>query len=150
MKAISLTQPMAWACFNGKDIDNRSWSTRYRGVLLIHASNDFNQEHYDWISQNENRLGLVLPQPEEFVHGALIGKVDLTVIVKNKGGAFQPGLFKDYQDRAFRVVGSRWFWGPYGWVFENAVEFQRPIPVPGELRIFDIPDEELLGTEAEK
>ncbi len=38
MKAISIHQP--WAdliVFGHKDIENRSWTTRYRGRMLIHA-----------------------------------------------------------------------------------------------------------------
>lgn len=39
MKAISIRQPWAWLIVNGfKDIENRSWDTKYRGAVLIHAS----------------------------------------------------------------------------------------------------------------
>ncbi|EOG5366173.1 ASCH domain-containing protein [Cronobacter sakazakii] len=39
MKALSIRQPWAWLIVNGfKDIENRSWNTKYRGPLLIHAS----------------------------------------------------------------------------------------------------------------
>lgn len=39
MKALSIRQPWAWLIVNGfKDIENRSWRTKYRGPVLIHAS----------------------------------------------------------------------------------------------------------------
>ena len=39
MKVIVIRQPWAWLIVNGfKDIENRSWATRYRGSLLIQAS----------------------------------------------------------------------------------------------------------------
>ena len=39
MKVIVIRQPWAWLIVNGiKDIENRSWRTRYRGPLLIQAS----------------------------------------------------------------------------------------------------------------
>jgi hypothetical protein len=39
MKVIVIRQPWAWLIVNGfKDIENRSWATRYRGPLLIQAS----------------------------------------------------------------------------------------------------------------
>ena len=39
MKVIVIRQPWAWLIVNGfKDTENRSWSTRYRGTLLIQAS----------------------------------------------------------------------------------------------------------------
>ena len=39
MKALSIRQPWAWLIVNGhKDIENRSWPTRFRGPVLIHAA----------------------------------------------------------------------------------------------------------------
>jgi hypothetical protein len=39
MKALSIRQPYATlVCAGVKDVENRSWSTKYRGRLLIHAS----------------------------------------------------------------------------------------------------------------
>ncbi len=38
MKALSVRQPFAWAIVHGgKDVENRSWATSYRGPVLIHA-----------------------------------------------------------------------------------------------------------------
>ena len=38
MWALTVRQPWAWAlAWAGKDIENRSWSTHYRGWLAIHA-----------------------------------------------------------------------------------------------------------------
>jgi len=59
MKALSLSQPMAWAIFNGKDVENRNWRTAYRGRFIVHAAKSFNIEHWNWIAGNENRLGPV-------------------------------------------------------------------------------------------
>lgn len=39
VKALSVRQPWAWAIARGhKPVENRSWTTAYRGPLLIHAS----------------------------------------------------------------------------------------------------------------
>ena len=39
MKCLSILQPWAWAIIHGgKDVENRTWRTAYRGPLLIHAS----------------------------------------------------------------------------------------------------------------
>src|SRR6267378_3713180 len=39
MKIISIRQPWASLIVSGvKDVENRTWSTRYRGPVLIHAS----------------------------------------------------------------------------------------------------------------
>ena len=38
MPALSIRQPWAWAILHaGKDIENRSWRTAFRGEVLIHA-----------------------------------------------------------------------------------------------------------------
>jgi hypothetical protein len=45
MKAISVKNPWAYLiCSGKKDIENRSWQTRYRGRLLIHASAQWDSE----------------------------------------------------------------------------------------------------------
>jgi hypothetical protein len=38
MKALSIRPPWAWAIVRcGKDVENRTWYTGYRGEVLIHA-----------------------------------------------------------------------------------------------------------------
>lgn len=44
-KALSVRQPWAWFILHGgKDVENRSWPTKYRGPLLIHASKFWDEE----------------------------------------------------------------------------------------------------------
>ena len=39
MKVLSLGQPSAWlAAMSNKDVENRTWTTRFRGEFLIHAA----------------------------------------------------------------------------------------------------------------
>ena len=125
MKALSLTQPMAWAIFNGKDVENRTWPTKYRGPILIHASMKFNAEHLVWIRQNQEQLGLILP--EYFIHSAIIGVVNIIECIQYfKGQSY---------------INSRWFVGPYGFVLEGAREFKKQINYRGMLGLFNVPDE---------
>ncbi|GAB6036182.1 hypothetical protein JCM15519_07410 [Fundidesulfovibrio butyratiphilus] len=43
--AVSVRQPWAWfICNGGKDVENRTWHTRHRGPVLIHASAWFNMD----------------------------------------------------------------------------------------------------------
>ncbi|WP_155960585.1 ASCH domain-containing protein [Fischerella sp. PCC 9605] len=52
MKAISLKAPWAWAIFHaGKDVENRSWKTEYRGSLLIHVSRDYTLGEYQSVEK---------------------------------------------------------------------------------------------------
>ncbi len=126
MKALSLTQPMAWAVFHGKDIENRKWSTKFRGRVLIHASKTFNHAHYRWLVDNDNRLVTGgVPEEWNFVFGAILGEVDIIDCVTHHG--------------------SKWFFGPYGFVLANPVPFAEPVPYKGQLGFFDVPDEIVKG-----
>ena len=42
MPVLTIRQPWAWAILHaGKDVENRSWPTLYRGPILIHAGKWF-------------------------------------------------------------------------------------------------------------
>ena len=44
MKILSIRQPWAYLITQGtKDIENRSWPTKYRGPFLVHASLNINR-----------------------------------------------------------------------------------------------------------
>jgi hypothetical protein len=77
MKVIVIQQPWAWLIVNGyKDIENRSWATRYRGPLLIQASAGKPSKQV-W----EDRLTYVRRRgvrlPEKFDFGGIVGIVEL-------------------------------------------------------------------------
>jgi hypothetical protein len=77
MKVIVIRQPWAWLIVNGfKDIENRSWRTRYRGPLLIQASarKPSNREMEDFRVFARKR-GVKLPDKFEF--GGIVGRVHL-------------------------------------------------------------------------
>lgn len=57
IKSLSLMQPYAWMIANGHLlVDDRSWGTKYRGPLLIHASKKFHAGYYDFIRTKTNIL----------------------------------------------------------------------------------------------
>ena len=128
MKALSLTQPMAWAIFHGKKVENRRWSTKVRGRVYIHASKGFNKGHYRLLASYSLQclLDEPLPEPEDFVHGAIIGEVDIVDCV-----------FYPPDDLA--SLHSPWAMpGQYGFILANAVEYEKPIPCKGMLRFFEV------------
>ena len=121
MKILSVRQPWAWLLFNGKDIENRTWRTSYRGPLLIHASlgkdpEDFMPKQSEYIES----AGIVIP--EDLPRGAIVGSVNLS-------GVAEAG-----------DTTSPWFEGPYGFKMEDAVEFEQPIQCRGQLGIRDVSD----------
>lgn len=113
MKAISIKQPWAHLIIAGlKPIENRTWTTRYRGPLLIHASRRMCVE----VEAIEQAFGVAIDR-KQLHFGALIGVVDLIDVVKESA--------------------SPWFEGPFGWVMKNARPI-RPVPWRGQLSLFDV------------
>lgn len=116
MKAISLKQPWAWLIIKGiKDIENRKWHTDYRGPLLIHASKTWDQEGYEFII---NQMDKWVPEKESHDYGKIVGMVEMI----------------DCVGRHY----SKWFFGPWGFVFEAPQCWQEPIPYRGQLGLFNI------------
>ena len=63
MKALSVRQPWAWAIIHaGKDVENRTWGTRYHGPLLIHASKNYDRDGKAFI---QRELGIDVPTDGE-------------------------------------------------------------------------------------
>ena len=116
MKVLTVRQPWAHLiAAGGKDIENRTWTTRYRGPVLIHASQKIQGEDIAWVRQEH---GINLTSAKLRV-GVTICIVDLTDVVT------------DHK--------SRWFEGPYGFVLKNA----RAVPnvwMRGQMGFFDVPD----------
>lgn len=72
LRALSIRQPWAWLIVHGyKDVENRSWATKHRGPLLIHAGSskanlsDANRRQIE----KEYRVKL----PSEFELGGIVG-----------------------------------------------------------------------------
>lgn len=119
MKALSIRQPFAWLIVNGiKDIENRKWRTNYRGPLLIHASKAWDQEGYEFAYFV---VGEKAPEKSYHHFGMILGVVDMVDCVEQHP--------------------SKWFSGPWGFVFENPRRIHPPIVYKGRLGLFDIPDE---------
>lgn len=119
MKAITVRQPFAWAIIHGgKDIENRSWSTRHRGPLLIHAASSMTATEYGDFAEMlaKKKLG-PMPQLADLLLGGIIGVVDLVDCVERSR--------------------SPWFVGDFGFVLKNP----RPLPLlplKGQLMMFNV------------
>ncbi|MDR5765003.1 ASCH domain-containing protein [Caballeronia sp. LZ028] len=72
MKALSIRQPWAWLIVNGhKDIENRTWPTRFRGRVLVHASKGMTRAEYEDVSAFAE--GLQLPARDDLERGGIVG-----------------------------------------------------------------------------
>jgi len=57
MKALSVGRPWSELILRGKNVENRTWNTRYRGPLLIHAAQSWNPEGVRFAKQLDDSLG---------------------------------------------------------------------------------------------
>lgn len=134
MKALSIRQPWASLIVLGiKDIENRTWMTRERGTILVHASKGMTRdEHEDAIAfaveairadprhagketTTLRALGFAF---DDLQRGGIIGQVDIVDCV--------------------RASASPWYMGAVGFVLANA----KPLsfrPLRGALGFFDVP-----------
>jgi len=116
MKAISIRQPWAWLIVHGyKDVENWTWSTKYRAPILIHAGKTLDP-YFDQIRQDVLAQGVEFPDAKHIERGGIVGQANLVDCVTEST--------------------SEWFNGPYGFVLEDAqpLPFQ---PCKGRLGIFE-------------
>ncbi len=98
LPCLSVQQPWPWAMFHaGKDYENRSWRTKFRGVFLIHAGKVIDTDGYETIHSIYGLTPLGnLPV------GGIVGIAEITDCVEK--------------------AESDWFFGPFGFKIENAKE----------------------------
>jgi len=123
VRALSIKQPWAYAIMKlGKDVENRTWWTPYRGDLVIHApqSHDLGApgiladilgvgvRSFDWWDA-----------PLRAITGHIVGVVELIDVVE---GRPTPSRWAEPQDRRGR---------PYHWLLRNPRVLPEPIRARG-------------------
>ena len=97
IKALSINNPWGWSIAAGfKDIENRDWSTKYRGEFLIHVGLKIDKSAWEFIRRTADRD----PSPDALMTGGIIGKAEIVDCVSNSD--------------------SPWFFGRYGFIIRNA------------------------------
>lgn len=89
MRALSLTQPWAWLVVHGgKDIENRTWNTKFRGEFLIHAAKGMKGSDFDaaWamargFDQNLAWRMLDVKNGPAFERGGIVGVAEIFDVI---------------------------------------------------------------------
>ncbi len=135
MKGLSVRAPWWWYILHaGKDIENRDWSTRYRGPLLIMASKWWEADEVAATALEVARMmgdkeGAASPSYANLRYGMrslgghVVGLVDVVDCVASSD--------------------SPWFVGRYGLKLANPRVAPNPVPFPGALTMVDVPDDVL-------
>ncbi len=130
-RVISLTQPWATFIMVGlKNYETRSWQTRYRGSLLIHATRE-TDESYCRIS----KIATLIKKYNitSFPNGVLLGECKL---LDCEGTEY----IADKMTEQELLVGD-FGQGRYAWKFNNFSEriiFDTPIPIRGNMGLWTI------------
>jgi len=152
MKTITIKQP--WASlivkqdtknpgFGIKPIENRTWPTKFRGRVLIHAS--ANTAEFTDLLAVSSELYIyscsLRDNHEEFKkypHSAIIGSIEIIDCVLNHESAWAE--HKATVQR--KIKGQKVFVEVpvYNWVLANPIDFPEPIPAKGKLSFWDYPN----------
>ena len=128
MKALSIHQPFTSLIANGeKFVENRSWATFYRGPLAIHASKG--SRYLTTKELREYPTGCVVAIAD------LVGCVPVNSLAKRIRQGFEfPGMSLGLMQRVLEHEHTE---GPYGWVLQNVVKLDEPIPFKGAQGLFE-------------
>ena len=125
MKAITIKQPFASMIAAGiKEYEFRTWKTKYRGALLIHAGKGVDKK----AMKKFEDYGL------EYPSGCIIAKVNLTDCIKVDDELRV--VLKEKNPSVYSSVVKHTEWEGYAFKLED-VEKIEPIPVNGKLSIWD-------------
>ena len=157
MKVLSILQPWASLIVLGhKKIETRSWNTKYRGEIYIHASSkhptpDFwTKEPYltPFVKHGLIKCETVSGGIEKIIAyhsfmptGVIVGKVNLIETFKFTyplPDEYRPMCDADGWELTEKEIAfGDYSPGRYGWLLSNPVIFDKPIPAKGKLGIWD-------------
>lgn len=124
VRVLSVRQPWASAIiWGGKDIENREWATRYRGLLLIHVAQRVDDGDWAGMLGGDAYQAVIDSRPDE-LRGYVIGAVSVDDCVRLQGDE------------------SRWADpGCWHWRLSGAVPLIRPVYARGLPGLWPAPRE---------
>lgn len=146
MKALTVKQPWAWAIINGgKNVENRSKPTKYRGNLYIHGGLGYAKEAEESQAMQEAWINAAQALPRErgymgplrqkslfLDYGFVIGTVD---VIDCHADSECLGWAEDGS------MCSGWAMeGYYHWVLASPRPLACPFPETGKLGIWNMAD----------
>jgi activating signal cointegrator 1 len=135
MKALTLTQPWATlVAIGAKRIETRSWSTNYRGPLLIHAAKSFPRDCQDLCFEPSFRkalLSIPCPFPRELPRGVIVARCKLVDCVPTKDVPYHK---LDLAEQDFGNYDD----GRFAFYLKEIVPVE-PIVIRGMLGLWEVP-----------
>lgn len=123
MKALTIKQPWAQLIVEGyKKYEFRSWKTKYRGKILIHAG----------MSLEKDMVSRFKDYNLEYTMGAIIGEATLEdcILVDEE-------FNKKLREENPIVYGRSNHVETYAWKLSNVIKYKEPIYIKGKLGLWD-------------
>ena len=125
IRALTIVQPWAQCITDfGKNVENRSWNTHFRGYFAIHASQKKEPARFE----NCRHSYKVKLTPDEVPYGAIIGFAELVDVVNKK---------------TLKPHTKKWFEGEHGFELANTIRLKKPVKVRGALNFWKLSEAEL-------
>jgi len=117
MKALTVKHPWAGAILLlGKDVENRTWKTLYRGRILIHSSKS--NDSYAFFRSKFKELFSEQEFLKKLNYGCLLGSVELYGCVQNSDSKWAES-------------------GLWHWQLRDPILFDEPIVCKGSLSLWE-------------
>lgn len=128
MKALTICNPYAHLIAIGeKFVENRTWFTRYRGVLAIHAA-----KSKSWLGPNDTTRW------PDMSYGGIVATCRLA-------WCFRIDQVRDiremHPDLAQRILEHKYTEGPWCWGLADVRRLPLPVPMPGQRGVWDVDPE---------
>jgi len=139
-KAISVKNPWAYLIVSGiKPIENRTWSTKFRGRVLIHASGQLCNPVFT--SEQEYDIKRLMPVNDLWrgnIQGAIVGSVEIVDCVINHSSIWAEKTEGVTDVNTKEFIPSNKQKPIYNWVLKNPTLFENPIlNIKGKLSFWD-------------
>lgn len=137
MYALTIKPLWLWAILHaGKDVENRVWTTKFRGTFLLHSSKACSEKEYlqayEFIYSINSDVAETAPDYKTLMReyaGKICGSVELA------------DVFKPYPSEPTSVWHME---DCFGFKLQNPREFARKTPFKGALKFFEV-DREIVG-----
>ncbi|MEG6521107.1 ASCH domain-containing protein [Desulfotomaculum sp. 1211_IL3151] len=141
MKTITLWQPWAsLVAIGAKKIETRSWATKHRGPLAIHAAKKVDTnvcvKREFVIPLNEHGMVMIKDLPV----GAVIATCNLVDCVEIESASLLRRVAR--LKNGVEISGNEFvvgFYAPgrYAWILEDVKQLDKPVPAVGKQRLWE-------------
>jgi hypothetical protein len=130
--AISIRQPWVHFIFDlpadlRKDVENRSWPTKVRGRIWIHASKYMTTDDYDvgrdFAIQEVGVPAIEITYADQLPKGVIVGSARILDCITESS--------------------SPWFVGEYGFMLMDPIRLAKPVSCAGALGFWRVPSDVL-------